>query len=236
MGSAYHIVQDVLSGYNGTVFAYGQTSSGKTHTMEGVIGNPEKRGIIPRIINDIFNHIYNMDNENLEFHIKVSYFEIYNEKIRDLLDVTKTNLPIHEDKNRVPYVKGVTEQFVSNPEEVLAAIEEGKNNRQVAVTSKIFFFKSLLKILQFLDMNEHSSRSHSVFQIQVEQENKLTQKKLSGKLYLVDLAGSEKVEILLILFLNFLFRLVKPEQKGQFWKRLKILINLCRHWEMLFLL
>ncbi|KAI1729238.1 kinesin motor domain-containing protein [Ditylenchus destructor] len=177
MGAAHHIVQDVLSGYNGTIFAYGQTSSGKTHTMEGVMGNPEKQGIIPRIINDIFNHIYNMDDENLEFHIKVSYFEIYNEKIRDLLDITRTNLPIHEDKNRVPYVKGVTEQFVSNPEEVLASIEEGKNNRQVAVTN----------------MNEHSSRSHSVFQIQVEQENKATQKKLSGKLYLVDLAGSEKV-------------------------------------------
>jgi kinesin family protein 5 len=176
-GSAYHIVQDVLTGYNGTVFAYGQTSSGKTHTMEGVIGDPEKQGIIPRIINDIFNHIYNMDDTNLEFHIKVSYYEIYNEKIRDLLDYTKTNLPIHEDKNRVPYVKGVTEHFVASPEEVLAAIEEGKNNRQVAVTN----------------MNEHSSRSHSVFQIQIEQENKATQKKLTGKLYLVDLAGSEKV-------------------------------------------
>jgi kinesin family protein 5 len=176
-GAAYHIVQDVLTGYNGTVFAYGQTSSGKTHTMEGVIGDPEKQGIIPRIINDIFNHIYNMDDTNLEFHIKVSYYEIYNEKIRDLLDYTKTNLPIHEDKNRVPYVKGVTEHFVASPEEVLAAIEEGKNNRQVAVTN----------------MNEHSSRSHSVFQIQVEQENKATQKKLTGKLYLVDLAGSEKV-------------------------------------------
>ncbi|KAK0414437.1 hypothetical protein QR680_011429 [Steinernema hermaphroditum] len=177
MGAAYHIVQDVLSGYNGTVFAYGQTSSGKTHTMEGVIGDPDKQGIIPRIISDIFNHIYNMDNVNLEFHIKVSYFEIYNEKIRDLLDVTKTNLSIHEDKNRVPYVKGATEQFVSNPEEVLAAIEEGKNNRQVAVTN----------------MNEHSSRSHSVFLIQVDQEDKQDQRKKTGKLYLVDLAGSEKV-------------------------------------------
>ncbi|MCP9259625.1 Kinesin-like protein [Dirofilaria immitis] len=104
MGAAYHIVQDVLSGYNGTVFAYGQTSSGKTHTMEGVFGDSEKQGIIPRIVQDIFNHIYNMDVD-LEFHIKVSYFEIYNEKIRDLLDVTKMNLAIHEDKNRVPYVK-----------------------------------------------------------------------------------------------------------------------------------
>uniref|UniRef100_F1KTF7 Kinesin-like protein n=1 Tax=Ascaris suum TaxID=6253 RepID=F1KTF7_ASCSU len=176
MGAAYHIVQDVLSGYNGTVFAYGQTSSGKTHTMEGVFGDSEKQGIIPRIVQDIFNHIYNMDVD-LEFHIKVSYFEIYNEKIRDLLDVTKMNLAIHEDKNRVPYVKGATERFVSSPEEVMACIDEGKNNRHVAVTN----------------MNEHSSRSHSVFLIQVKQENTATQKKLTGKLYLVDLAGSEKV-------------------------------------------
>lgn len=78
-------VLDVLCGYNGTIFAYGQTSSGKTHTMEGVIGDPSKQGIIPRIVNDIFNHIYAME-ENLEFHIKVSYFEIYMDKIRDLLD------------------------------------------------------------------------------------------------------------------------------------------------------
>uniref|UniRef100_A0A0N5BT99 Kinesin-like protein n=1 Tax=Strongyloides papillosus TaxID=174720 RepID=A0A0N5BT99_STREA len=176
-GSAYHIVQDVLSGYNGTVFAYGQTSSGKTHTMEGIIGDNEKQGIIPRIVNDIFSHIYNMDEPDLEFVLKVSYFEIYNEKIRDLFDVSKTNLAIHEDKNRIPYVKGATEQFVSTPEEVLQAIEEGKNNRMVAVTN----------------MNEHSSRSHSVFLITVNQENKNTNKKLSGKLYLVDLAGSEKV-------------------------------------------
>lgn len=79
------VVADVLCGYNGTIFAYGQTSSGKTHTMEGVIGDAGKQGIIPRIVNDIFNHIYGME-ENLEFHIKVSYFEIYMDKIRDLLD------------------------------------------------------------------------------------------------------------------------------------------------------
>ncbi|VEL27397.1 unnamed protein product [Protopolystoma xenopodis] len=79
------IVADVLNGYNGTIFAYGQTSSGKTFTMEGVLGDPVFQGIIPRIIHDIFNHIYQMD-ENLEFHIKVSYFEIYLDKIRDLLD------------------------------------------------------------------------------------------------------------------------------------------------------
>ncbi|XP_018788511.1 PREDICTED: kinesin heavy chain [Bactrocera latifrons] len=174
--AAKSIVTDVLAGYNGTIFAYGQTSSGKTHTMEGVLGDPVKQGIIPRIVNDIFNHIYTMEM-NLEFHIKVSYYEIYMDKIRDLLDVSKVNLSVHEDKNRVPYVKGATERFVSSPEDVFEVIEEGKSNRHIAVTN----------------MNEHSSRSHSVFLINVKQENLENQKKLSGKLYLVDLAGSEKV-------------------------------------------
>ncbi|NXW88490.1 KIF5A protein, partial [Alopecoenas beccarii] len=173
---AMQIVKDVLAGYNGTIFAYGQTSSGKTHTMEGKLHDPQQMGIIPRIAQDIFNHIYSMD-ENLEFHIKVSYFEIYLDKIRDLLDMTKTNLSVHEDKNRVPYVKGCTERFVSSPEEILDVIDEGKSNRHVAVTN----------------MNEHSSRSHSIFLINIKQENVETEQKLSGKLYLVDLAGSEKV-------------------------------------------
>ncbi|KAM6142391.1 kinesin-1 heavy chain isoform 2-T2 [Phoenicopterus ruber ruber] len=173
---AKKIVKDVLEGYNGTIFAYGQTSSGKTHTMEGKLHDPDGMGIIPRIVQDIFNYIYSMD-ENLEFHIKVSYFEIYLDKIRDLLDVSKTNLSVHEDKNRVPYVKGCTERFVCSPEEVMDTIDEGKSNRHVAVTN----------------MNEHSSRSHSIFLINVKQENTQTEQKLSGKLYLVDLAGSEKV-------------------------------------------
>lgn len=176
MHSAKGIVKDVLMGYNGTIFAYGQTSCGKTHTMEGVVDDPALMGVTPRIIQDIFNHIYNMD-ESLEFHIKVSYFEIYMDKIRDLLDVSKENLAVHEDQNRVPYVKGLTERFVSSPEEVLEQMEDGKDSRHIAVTN----------------MNEHSSRSHSVFLIHVKQENTETNKKLHGKLYLVDLAGSEKV-------------------------------------------
>ncbi|KAK7884351.1 hypothetical protein WMY93_027474 [Mugilogobius chulae] len=174
--SAKQIVKDVLGGYNGTIFAYGQTSSGKTHTMEGKLHDPHQMGIIPRIAEDIFNHIFAMD-ENLEFHIKVSYFEIYMDKIRDLLDVTKTNLSVHEDKNRVPFVKGCTERFVSSPDEVMDVIDEGKANRHVAVTN----------------MNEHSSRSHSIFLINIKQEHVETEQKLCGKLYLVDLAGSEKV-------------------------------------------
>ncbi|XP_014747285.1 PREDICTED: kinesin heavy chain isoform 5A [Sturnus vulgaris] len=117
---AMQIVKDVLAGYNGTIFAYGQTSSGKTHTMEGKLHDPQQMGIIPRIARDIFNHIYSMD-ENLEFHIKVSYFEIYLDKIRDLLDMTKTNLSVHEDKNRVPYVK------VSKTGAEGAVLDEAKN-------------------------------------------------------------------------------------------------------------
>lgn len=93
------------------------------------------------------------------------------------IPASKVNLAVHEDKDRVVYVKGATERFVSSPEDVFEVIEEGKSNRHVAVTN----------------MNEHSSRSHSVFLINVKQENLENQKKLSGKLYLVDLAGSEKV-------------------------------------------
>lgn len=174
--AAQPIVKDVLTGFNGTIFAYGQTASGKTHTMEGVLHDPSMSGIIPRIVDDIFNHIYAMD-ESIEFHIKVSYFEVYLDKIRDLLDITKANLPVHEDANRVPYVKGATERFVASPEDVMDVVDEGKSNRAVASTQ----------------MNSESSRSHSIFLIQVSQENRQAETKLTGKLYLVDLAGSEKV-------------------------------------------
>uniref|UniRef100_H2UJN8 Kinesin-like protein n=1 Tax=Takifugu rubripes TaxID=31033 RepID=H2UJN8_TAKRU len=165
--SAKQIVRDVLGGYNGTIFAYGQTASGKTHTMEGNLHDSQGMGIIPRISEDIFEHIFAMD-ENLEFHIKVGL---------NCLILTKTNLSVHEDKYRVPYVKGCTERFVTSPEEVMDVIDEGKLNRHVAVTN----------------MNEHSSRSHSIFLINIKQENVETEQKLCGKLYLVDLAGSEKV-------------------------------------------
>uniref|UniRef100_A0A8C7YDF7 Kinesin-like protein n=1 Tax=Oryzias sinensis TaxID=183150 RepID=A0A8C7YDF7_9TELE len=162
---AKQIVKDVLYGYNGTIFAYGQTSSGKTHTMEGKLHDPHQMGIIPRIAEDIFNHIFAMD-ENLEFHIKV-LFKVIMLMVFSFL----------YDKNRVPYVKGCTERFVSSPDEVMDVIDEGKANRHVAVTN----------------MNEHSSRSHSIFLINIKQEHVETEQKLCGKLYLVDLAGSEKV-------------------------------------------
>ena len=151
--------------------------------MEGVIGDVNKKGIIPRIVNDIFNHIYGME-ENLVFHIKVSYFEIYMDKIRDLLDgntkfVFQENFELFRSgPNRTCVIS-----FQGKPQRSRGQKscgfrqEEGKSNRHIAVTK----------------MNEHSSRSHSVFLINVKQENLENQKKLSGKLYLVDLAGSEKV-------------------------------------------
>ena len=77
---------------------------GKTYTMEGVLNDKEDMGIIPRINRDIFNYIDEL-NEQTEIQIKIAYFEIYNEKIKDLMDKNKQNLPVHEDKNRIPYVK-----------------------------------------------------------------------------------------------------------------------------------
>ncbi|KAF3860231.1 hypothetical protein F7725_000486 [Dissostichus mawsoni] len=170
------VLSDVLGWIQWNYFRIWTDRPGKTHTMEGKLHDPHQMGIIPRIAEDIFDHIFAMD-ENLEFHIKVSYFEIYMDKIRDLLDVTKTNLSVHEDKNRVPFVKGCTERFVSSPDEVMDVIDQGKAARHVAVTN----------------MNEHSSRSHSIFLINIKQEHVETEQKLCGKLYLVDLAGSEKV-------------------------------------------
>ncbi|KAL5267510.1 hypothetical protein ACHWQZ_G004519 [Mnemiopsis leidyi] len=172
--TAKPVVQELLKGYNATIFVYGQTSSGKTYTMEGD-GSGRRRGIIPRVVEDIFSHISKME-DNIEFTINIAYYEIYMEKIRDLLDTNKKNLSIHEDKAKITYVKNVTERYVDTSAQILQLLEEGKRNRSVAVT----------------DMNEHSSRSHSVFQITVNQCNLTTQQKLSSKLYLVDLAGSEK--------------------------------------------
>jgi len=174
---ASRLVDDVIKGQNGTVFAYGQTSSGKTYTMEGLnVHENDKCGIIPRVAYDIFEKIYQQP-ENLEFIIKISYFEIYLDRIRDLLDPVRENLPVHEDRDGTCFVKGASERFVASPQEIIEIIDEGKSNRHVAVTN----------------MNEHSSRSHSLFCIQIKQNSIETGTTLTGKLYLVDLAGSEKV-------------------------------------------
>ncbi|EGB10231.1 hypothetical protein AURANDRAFT_22987, partial [Aureococcus anophagefferens] len=173
-------VNSVLGGYNATIFAYGQTASGKTHTMEGAdIGDPVTRGIIPRAAAALFAGVAEAPGE-IEFAIKVSFVEIYLERIRDLLDTfgqKKTNLQIREDPNSGIYVAGCTETFVTCESELLKCMHLGHRSRATAATG----------------MNEGSSRSHSVLSCTVQQKNTETDATRVGKLVLVDLAGSEMV-------------------------------------------
>ncbi len=129
------VVDSVLKGYNGTIFAYGQTSSGKTHTMLGEdIENEEERGIIPRLVTGIFNKI-KQQPEDIEFSVRVSFVEIYNEKIQDLLDPKKNNLKIHENKQQGVYVKDMTENYVGSEDDVYTILKAGNENRAIGVTN-----------------------------------------------------------------------------------------------------
>ncbi|KAJ9155010.1 Kinesin-like protein [Pleurostoma richardsiae] len=170
-------VDDILNGYNGTVFAYGQTGAGKSYTMMGTsIDDDEGRGVIPRIVEQIFASIMSSPS-TIEYTVRVSYMEIYMERIRDLLAPQNDNLPVHEEKNRGVYVKGLLEIYVSSVQEVFEVMRRGGNARAVAATN----------------MNQESSRSHSIFVITITQKNVETGSAKSGQLFLVDLAGSEKV-------------------------------------------
>ncbi|KII88481.1 hypothetical protein PLICRDRAFT_41639 [Plicaturopsis crispa FD-325 SS-3] len=171
------IVKDVLDGYNGTVFAYGQTGSGKTFTMMGAdIDNDDLKGIIPRITEQIFQSIIESD-AHLEYVVKVSYMEIYLERIRDLLAPQNDNLQVHEEKSKGVYVKNLSDYYVSSAREVYEIMRQGGASRVVTSTN----------------MNAESSRSHSIFLITIQQRNTETGAQKTGNLYLVDLAGSEKV-------------------------------------------
>ncbi|KAG0331305.1 hypothetical protein BG000_011034 [Podila horticola] len=186
--SVKNLVQSAMEGYNGTVFAYGQTSSGKTYTMSGTETQP---GITPRAVEDVFKYI--RENSEREFLLRVSYMEIYNESIRDLLSPEAIDLRIHEDKRRGVYVSPLKEEIVTTPIQVMRIIERGDYQRHVSST----------------DFNAHSSRSHSIFQITVESRERssampgspTTWKPVGAKsasavrvsqLNLIDLAGSEK--------------------------------------------
>jgi len=115
--------------------AYGQTSSGKTHTMLGEdLDNEEERGVIPRMVKGFFDTIADQP-EDIEFSIKVSFLEIYNEKIKDLLDPKKNNLKIHETKQGGIYVKDMTESYVGNEDEVYAILKIGNENRSIGCTN-----------------------------------------------------------------------------------------------------
>lgn len=175
--SAFPIVESVLQGYNGTIFAYGQTGCGKTHTMTGVDGD---KGIIPKAFDHIFGCIDSADGQK-KFLVRCSYLEIYKEKIRDLLSQNKSSkYEIKEDPNKGIFVSGLTTVIVNSIPEIEKTMEAGYKNRSTAATK----------------MNEHSSRSHSIFTIYIEtseSSDKFDETVFkAGKLHLVDLAGSEK--------------------------------------------
>eukprot|EP01130_Rhizamoeba_saxonica_P011671 TRINITY_DN4855_c0_g4_i1.p1 TRINITY_DN4855_c0_g4~~TRINITY_DN4855_c0_g4_i1.p1 ORF type:complete len:789 (+),score=172.47 TRINITY_DN4855_c0_g4_i1:21-2387(+) len=168
-------IEDVLKGFNGTIFAYGQTGSGKTFTMFGDLDNEEGRGVIPRVVTDIFKYLNN-PVEDIEFTVKCSFLEIYREQVKDLLNPSKDNLRVRSTPDRGVWVEGLTEAFATNEQEVYDLLKLGEKFRTVSSTQ----------------MNDVSSRSHSLFIITVKQKLK-NGTTLVGKLNLADLAGSEKV-------------------------------------------
>ncbi|XP_025146132.3 centromere-associated protein E isoform X5 [Bubalus bubalis] len=175
---AVPIIDSAIQGYNGTIFAYGQTASGKTYTM---MGSQEYLGVIPRAIHDIFQKIKKFPDR--EFLLRVSYMEIYNETITDLLCDTQKMKPliIREDFNRNVYVADLTEEVVYTSEMALKWITKGEKNRHYGITK----------------MNQRSSRSHTIFRMILESREKGEPSNFEGSvkvshLNLVDLAGSER--------------------------------------------
>mmetsp|Transcript_10078 Transcript_10078/g.15095 ORF Transcript_10078/g.15095 Transcript_10078/m.15095 type:complete len:825 (+) Transcript_10078:64-2538(+) len=169
------MIDELFNGFNCTILAYGQTGTGKTWSMMGIVGT-ENQGVIPRIVEDIFTGIQNAD-VNIEFAVEVSYVEIYLENIKDLLHPANDNLKIRENREKGIWIQGVTETYVTSNQEVLDIMETGGRNRAIASTN----------------MNAESSRSHSVFILKLTQKHKLHGSTKCSKLILVDLAGSEKV-------------------------------------------
>ncbi|KAF0884132.1 CENPE protein, partial [Crocuta crocuta] len=175
---AVPIIDSAIQGYNGTIFAYGQTASGKTYTM---MGSEDYLGVIPRAIHDIFQKIKKLPDR--EFLLRVSYMEIYNETITDLLCDTQKMKPliIREDFNRNVYVADLTEEVVYTSEMALKWITKGEKNRHYGITK----------------MNQRSSRSHTIFRMILESREKGEPSNCEGSvkvshLNLVDLAGSER--------------------------------------------
>ena len=178
--TASPIVDSVLQGFNGTIFAYGQTGAGKSHTMEGLADPPDMRGIIPNSFKHIFDRIHSNHTREKQFLARASYLEIYNEEVRDLLSKDPTNrLELKENADHEVYVKDLTTIVVKSAGEMDAVLQAGKKNRQTGATL----------------MNQTSSRSHSVFTITVETSEVGSDGESHirvGKLNLVDLAGSER--------------------------------------------
>ncbi|KAE8614587.1 hypothetical protein XENTR_v10008229 [Xenopus tropicalis] len=177
--TARPIIDSVLEGYNGTIFAYGQTGTGKTFTMEGVRAVPELRGIIPNSFAHVFGHIAKAEGDT-RFLVRVSYLEIYNEEVRDLLGKDQSQrLEVKERPDVGVYIKDLSGYVVNNADDMDRIMTLGHKNRSVGATN----------------MNEHSSRSHAIFTITIECSEKGADGNIHvrmGKLHLVDLAGSER--------------------------------------------
>lgn len=177
--TARPIVDKVLEGYNGTILAYGQTGTGKTYTMSGSPDSPQTKGIIPNTFAHIFGHIAKA-KDNQKFLVRVSYMEIYNEEVRDLLgkEMNKS-LEVKERADIGVFVKDLSGYVVHNADDLENIMKLGNKNRVVGATK----------------MNLESSRSHAIFSITVESsevDEAGAQHVKMGKLQLVDLAGSER--------------------------------------------
>ncbi|XP_030642735.1 kinesin family member 3Cb [Chanos chanos] len=172
------LIDSVLRGFNGTIFAYGQTGTGKTYTMQGLPTDTEKRGIIPNSFQHIFTHISRSQNQ--QYLVRVSYLEIYQEEIRDLLckDNNK-KLELKENPETGVYVKDLSSVVTKNIKEIEHVMNLGNQSRSVGFTK----------------MNERSSRSHAIFVITIECSDMGVdgdEHIRVGKLNMVDLAGSER--------------------------------------------
>ena len=171
------IVGDVMEGYNGTIFAYGQSGSGKTYTMYGPdIFDDIYKGIIPRIVEDIFNYVEKAD-DNVDFQFKLSVLEIYKEVMYDLLTQQSGDIKIQENPETGIVIEGLSEVYLSSIEEFFEYVDLSQSNRKVAETK----------------LNHNSSRSHCILILEVTQSFKKEKLIKKGTLNLVDLAGSEKV-------------------------------------------
>ncbi|KAG4931252.1 hypothetical protein JHK86_048213 [Glycine max] len=183
------IVEAAVRGFNGTVFAYGQTNSGKTYTMRGTKAEP---GVIPLAVHDFASLVWRhaamdpglSEDVDREFLLRMSYMEIYNEEINDLLAPEHRKLQIHENLERGIYVAGLREEIVASPEQILDLMEFGESHRHIGETN----------------MNVYSSRSHTIFRMIIESRDR-SEDGGSGSscdavrvsvLNLVDLAGSER--------------------------------------------
>ncbi|XP_074166893.1 kinesin-like protein KIF9 isoform X4 [Sminthopsis crassicaudata] len=179
---AKEVVAQALDGYNGTIMCYGQTGAGKTYTMTGTTENYKHRGILPRALQQVFRMIEERPTHSIT--VRVSYLEIYNETLFDLLSTlpyvgnSDTPMSIVESPQGI-FVKGLSVHMTGREEDAFSLLFEGETNRIIASHT----------------MNKNSSRSHCIFTIYIEAHSRSLsdEKYITSKINLVDLAGSERV-------------------------------------------